>query len=115
MLEVQNVSKSYRLPGQKAIPVLEDVSLSVASGEHVAIIGRSGAGKTTAMRMLSLILSGILADDFFTSSIQISSRDDGMSTLTLASLFSSLLTSVRNQLPHAIRRLFLYRYSPCSS
>ena len=28
MLEVQNVSKSYRLPGQKRIPVLEDVSLS---------------------------------------------------------------------------------------
>ena len=52
MLEVQNVSKSYRLPGQKAIPVLEDVSLSVASGEHVAIIGRSGAGKTTLLNIL---------------------------------------------------------------
>ena len=38
MLEVQSVSKSYRLPGQKRIPVLEDVSLSVAPGEHVAVI-----------------------------------------------------------------------------
>ena len=52
VLEVQNVAKSYRLPGQKVIPVLEDVSLSVASGEHVAIIGRSGAGKTTLLNIL---------------------------------------------------------------
>ena len=52
MLEVQNVSKAYRLPGQKAIPVLDGVSLSVASGEHVAVIGRSGAGKTTLLNIL---------------------------------------------------------------
>ena len=52
VLEVQNVAKSYRLPGKKFIPVLEDVSLSVSSGEHVAIIGRSGAGKTTLLNIL---------------------------------------------------------------
>ena len=52
VLEVQNVAKSYRLPGQMAIPVLEDVSLSVGLGEHVAIVGRSGAGKTTLLNIL---------------------------------------------------------------
>jgi len=52
VLEVQNVAKSYRLTGQKRIHVLEDVSLSVASGEHVAVIGRSGAGKTTLLNIL---------------------------------------------------------------
>ena len=52
VLEVQNVVKSYRLPGQKCIPVLEGVSLSVEPGEHVAIVGRSGAGKTTLLNIL---------------------------------------------------------------
>ena len=52
VLEVQNVAKSYRLPGKKFIPVLEDVSLSAEPGEHVAIIGRSGAGKTTLLNIL---------------------------------------------------------------
>ena len=52
VLEVQNVAKSYRLPGQKAIPVLEAVSFSVELGEHVAIVGRSGAGKTTLLNIL---------------------------------------------------------------
>ena len=52
LLEVQNVSKSYRLPGQKRIPVLDDVALSVMPGEHVAVIGRSGAGKTTLLNIL---------------------------------------------------------------
>jgi len=52
LLEVDNVSKSYRIPGQRPIQVLDGVSLSVEAGEHVAVVGRSGAGKTTLLNIL---------------------------------------------------------------
>ncbi len=52
MLEVADIVKEYRLPGQQPIRVLDGVSFVVAAGEHVAIVGRSGAGKTTLLNIL---------------------------------------------------------------
>ena len=52
MLEVADIVKEYRLPGQKPIRVLDGVSFAVAAGEHVAVVGRSGAGKTTLLNIL---------------------------------------------------------------
>ncbi len=52
ILQAKNVSKEYRLPGQRPIRVLEGVSFEVALGEHVAVVGRSGAGKTTLLNIL---------------------------------------------------------------
>ncbi len=52
MLDVSEIVRVYRLPGQPPIRVLDGVSFSVADGEHVAIVGRSGAGKTTLLNIL---------------------------------------------------------------
>ena len=52
MLEVADIVKEYRLPGQPPIRVLDGVSFAVAAGEHVAVVGRSGAGKTTLLNIL---------------------------------------------------------------
>ena len=52
LLEVDNVSKEYRIPGQPPIKVLDGVSFTVDAGERVAITGRSGAGKTTLLNIL---------------------------------------------------------------
>lgn len=47
MIKIENVSKSY-LKNK----VLDKVSLSVKPGEFVSIVGQSGAGKTTMVRLL---------------------------------------------------------------
>ena len=45
-LSLQNVSKGYGRNGDRA-EVLQDINLEVEKGEFVAIVGYSGAGKTT--------------------------------------------------------------------
>ena len=52
LLEVENVSKEYRIPGLSPVKVLDGVSFAVDAGERVAITGRSGAGKTTLLNIL---------------------------------------------------------------
>ena len=52
VLEVENLVKEYRIPGQPPIRVLDGVTFAVAEGEHVAVTGRSGAGKTTLLTSL---------------------------------------------------------------
>jgi ABC-type multidrug transport system fused ATPase/permease subunit len=48
-VEFRGVSFAYR-PGE---PVLSDVSFAVAPGERIAIVGHTGAGKTTVVSLLS--------------------------------------------------------------
>lgn len=50
-LEARSVSKTFPQRGGGTISVLEDVSFSVAPGEFVALLGASGCGKTTLLRM----------------------------------------------------------------
>lgn len=54
MIDLKDVSKTFTLhnQGSAVIEVINDVSLSVAKGECVALTGASGAGKSTLMRMI---------------------------------------------------------------
>lgn len=47
-----DLKKRFRLPGQKPIEVLKGVNFSVKPGEKVAIVGRSGTGKSTLLNIL---------------------------------------------------------------
>ncbi len=51
MITANNVSKIYRSDGN-VLRVLKDVSITVASGEVMAIVGPSGAGKSTLLHVL---------------------------------------------------------------
>ena len=48
LVELRNVSKSYG-----PLKVLDQVSLSVNKGEVIAVIGRSGSGKSTMLRCIN--------------------------------------------------------------
>jgi nitrate/nitrite transport system ATP-binding protein len=54
-LEVKNLHKSYTR-GASHTHVLADINLAIEKGEFVAIVGYSGAGKTTLMSCLSGLL-----------------------------------------------------------
>src|SRR6266436_6310276 len=57
-LELKNVTKSYGANGRRT-EVLHDINLQIEKGEFVAIVGYSGAGKTT---LISLI-AGLIKPD----------------------------------------------------
>jgi len=54
MLKVENVSKSYSTP-RGELPILADVSLTLARGQAAAIMGPSGSGKSTLLYILGAL------------------------------------------------------------
>jgi NitT/TauT family transport system ATP-binding protein len=54
ILEVKNVSQTYRTgSGELGSPVLDNVSMTLTEGEIVGLLGRSGSGKSSLLRIIS--------------------------------------------------------------
>lgn len=54
ILELDHIYKDY-IQGSMVVPVLKDVTLHVAEGEYVAIMGPSGSGKSTLMNIIGCL------------------------------------------------------------
>jgi lipoprotein-releasing system ATP-binding protein len=54
LLEAKNISKSYETP-RGPLPILNGVTLSLASGQAISIIGPSGTGKSTLLYILGAL------------------------------------------------------------
>jgi len=54
-LEVDRVSKHYRVSGAEPLKALDDVSFTANAGEWIAIMGPSGSGKTTLLNILGCL------------------------------------------------------------
>lgn len=51
IIRVDNISRLYHVSG-RAVPALQDVSLTAVAGQVVALRGRSGSGKTTLLNCI---------------------------------------------------------------
>jgi ATP-binding cassette subfamily B protein len=50
--EIRFEHVSFRYPSRKQMTALDDITLDIASGESIALVGPSGAGKTTLFQLL---------------------------------------------------------------
>jgi putative ABC transport system ATP-binding protein len=54
MIQLDKVSRTFQV-GDQQVLALREVSLSIAAGEYIAIMGPSGSGKSTMLNLLGLL------------------------------------------------------------
>lgn len=77
MIGLKNIEKSYFRKSKNELPVLKGLELKVEKGEMIAIMGRSGEGKSTLLH----VMAGLLPFDGGTMLIgsdKVSAKDSGI-------------------------------------
>jgi putative ABC transport system ATP-binding protein len=71
-VRLENLTKHYKR-GNEIIRALDGVTLTIEKGEFVAVVGRSGSGKTTMLDLMGLLLTptsgSLYIDDIDTSKL----------------------------------------------
>ena len=74
VVELRQVSRSF--PGTPPVHALREATTTIATGEHVAIVGPSGSGKSTLLHVLGL-LDRPTAGSYLLDGIDTADLDDG--------------------------------------
>jgi putative ABC transport system ATP-binding protein len=74
LIALKNIARRYQM-GTETIHALRDVTLTIARGEYVAIMGPSGSGKSTLMNLLGC-LDTPTSGEFVLNESKVSEMDD---------------------------------------
>lgn len=80
MITLKGIKKSYFI-GERELPILKGIDLTIQSGELVILMGVSGSGKTTLMNIIGLLDKQTEGEYFF-----MEKNVDGLDDETLAVL-----------------------------
>lgn len=76
IIEIKNLSKSYKNGNGTLLEVLKDIDFTVEEGELTAIIGKSGSGKSTLLNILGCVDS-FDGGEYLFSGTDVSKLSDG--------------------------------------
>ncbi len=51
IIDLRNICMAFARRGGEPLPVLEDINVSIRTGEIIGLLGRSGSGKSTLLRI----------------------------------------------------------------
>jgi putative ABC transport system ATP-binding protein len=74
LIQLRQISRRYQM-GAETIHALREVSLEIARGEYVAIMGPSGSGKSTLMNLIGC-LDSPTSGEYELNGVQVSQMDD---------------------------------------
>lgn len=91
MIDLRNIRKSYFV-GDRELPILKGIDLSITRGEFVILMGVSGSGKTTLMNIIGLLDKQTEGDYTFAGT-----RVDGLDDERLADMRNTYIGFVFQQ------------------